>query len=90
MKQVSINNFLYPILSAILPNKYQNIRLPKRKIDINVDFIASLALYTLSITTARYNVIVSTISEISENARRYNQTFFCVVRSCLIPCRVFL
>jgi len=87
---VRINNFLYPYLSARLPNTYEQSIHTIRNIIRITDFIVSFTLYKTSITTARYSNIVSTISEMSENANKYSQTFFCVVRSCLIQVRVFL
>lgn len=90
IRQVAIRIFLYPYLSANLPKIYPKSRLEIRKIIKTVDFNHSLALYTAPITTARYICIVRTISEMSEKANKYSQTFFCVVRSCLIPARVFL
>lgn len=90
MKHVYINNFLYPNLSASLPRIYAAIILATVNAIRIVDLVLSQTLYTTSITTAKYNVIVSTISEIREKANKYSQTFFCVVQSCLMPAHVFL
>jgi hypothetical protein len=52
-KHVSTNIFLYPNLSATLPNIYPKIIPTRRKSNSTMDFVFSPALYTTSITMAR-------------------------------------